>query len=426
MEMYFLNLVVGLALLAWSWAAFRDELHPQFLVTVSLFVLFILNFLTSGYEDVAIVGIPREAVPVYQLVVLLVCVAIFISTLLLAKLYPLSADRTRRAVVGELTGRSDTASLFYTIMAWGIVFLEVLKRLYTSGWSVANAVIFSFAGRGTAPWGAQGQNLGDENFVYAIVKIILPFAGLLFAYLLSRRRGLARFLYAFGLFFVLLLLINYGNRTPIVATIIGLALFMIYRPMAAWRKAVFVITAMAVTGAILSAMYLFRGQGYLEAYEQGQEYELKYHQDNNYYRALRALHTSASTSERLDPAPFVVTVIVNPIPRAFWREKPALLADYWGNYKTEWQTISFLGELAAMFGPIAGPGIAVLCGVLVFLLMRESTRALRWQGGLIVYMVLVLYGYMVLRSMQNVTHYVYLPAFAFVTYWLANRGGRAV
>jgi oligosaccharide repeat unit polymerase len=422
MEMYFLNLVVGLALLVWSWATFRDELHPQFLVTVALIVLFIVNFLTSGYEDVAIVGIPSETVPIYQSVVLGVCASIFFITLFLSKLYPLQANRTRMAVIGEFknTRLSGSMSIYATI-AWVIVMLEVLKRLYTSGWSVANAIVFSFGARGMTPWGYQGGNLGDENFVYAIVKIVLPFAGLLFAYLVAQGKGRRRVLHAFGLLLVIVLLITYGNRTPIVATLIGMMLFLVYRPISLSRRIMIVSAIALLTAFLVSAIVLFRAQGFLSAYEENQDYELTYHQDNNYYRALRALHTASSTSERLDPVSYAVAVVVNPIPRVLWSEKPALRSDYYGNYKTEWQTISFLGDLVAMFGPVAGSALAILCGVMVFLLMRESTKTLRWRGGLIVYMVLVLYAYMILRSMQNITHYAYLPAFAFAVYWLVNQ-----
>jgi oligosaccharide repeat unit polymerase len=306
-------------------------------------------------------------------------------------------------------------------MAWGILGIEIFKRLYASGWSLTNAIIFSLAPRGLAPWGSQRSNLGGDNFVYAIVAIVLPLAGLLLAFLLSRQRGLARALNGVAFLTLLLTMVSNGERTPVVATLLGLVLFMVYRPISRMRKVLIGTAVAAMTVTILSAMYLFRAQGYLEAYERNETYELKYHQDNNYYLALRAIHIAATTSERWDPVPMAVAMAVNPIPRAFWPGKPALLQDYFGNYKGEWQTISFLGELVATFGPIAGPLLAVVVGVLDFLFMREATRTLRWPGGLIVYMILILYGYMVLRSLQNLTFLIYLPTFAIIVYWLINR-----
>jgi hypothetical protein len=170
---------------------------------------------------------------------------------------------------------------------------------------------------------------------------------------------------------------------------------------------------------ILSLMYGFRSVGYLDASDDVQ-YELAYHQDNNYYRAVNAMHLAATTSERWDPIPFAVATVVNPIPRAIWSSKPALLADYYGNYKTEWQTISFIGELIAMFGLVGGIVASVTFGVLVYWLIAASLFALRWPAGIILYMILVLYAYMVMRSILNLSQYVYLPAFALFVFWVMS------
>jgi oligosaccharide repeat unit polymerase len=421
MEMYLLNVFIGFALLAWSWFTFRDELHPQFLTTVALFVMFFLNFITTGYEDVAIVGVPGGEMPGYQATIMFVCVAIVALSMLISRLFPLPADRSRAAVIARSTSHSERAFLLYASIAWAIVLVEILKRLYLSGWSVPSAVIYSLAPRGMTPWGGQGSNLGNENFFYNIVKIVLPFAGLLLAYLIAHQKGMKRTISSVGFGVVMLLMITYGSRTPVVASLVGLALFLLYRPVSRIRKIVTTTGIFALTAVIVTTMFLFRSYGFLGAYEAGLEYEAKYHQDNNYYSTLRALHIASSTSERLEPVKFAVTTAVNPIPRAFWPGKPALQADYFGNYKQEWETISFLGEWTAMFGPGAGPLLAVLCGVLIFLFMRESTRTLRWPGGLIVYMILILYSYMVMRSMQNAVNNAYLPAFAFLVYWMAFR-----
>jgi oligosaccharide repeat unit polymerase len=361
---------------------------------------------------------------VYQAIVLFICFAIFAGTFVLAKLYPLPAHRTKRMVVhGSLAPLRARTVIWYTAIAWGILGLEVFKRVYTSGWSVTAAIINSLAPRGMTPWGSGGSNLGGDNFIFQIVAIVLPFSGLLLAFLLSRQRGLVRFVNGFAYLAVLLLLVSNGSRTPVVATLLGLVLFMIYRPISTMRKVMIVTAVATITALILSAMVLFRSEGYLNAFEKDESYEVKYHQDNNYFRAVRALEIASTSSERWDPFTFWATTAVNPIPRTFWPGKPALLQDFWGNYKTEWQTISFVGELAAMFGPVAGSFLAVLTGWLVFVFMRVATRTLRWPGGLIVYMILILYGYMVFRSLMNVVLYLYLPAFAFTAYWLTHQRG---
>jgi hypothetical protein len=131
------------------------------------------------------------------------------------------------------------------------------------------------------------------------------------------------------------------------------------------------------------------------------------------------MDVAMTTPERWSAIEFFYTVAVNPIPRFFWPGKPILLADFWGNYKAEWITISFLGELVAMFGVILGLVLSIVAALLVYFMLRRASTLISAPCGVIVYFSFVLYGYMILRSLFNITGFMYLPFFSLATLWLS-------
>jgi oligosaccharide repeat unit polymerase len=420
MEMYWLTFAFVVFVMAWSWTSFRNEFHPHFLLTIAIVALVFSNFLVVGYEDRAIYGIADGDLDVYQSVLLGITLAIIAGAWVLAGLFPIDMKGTK-SLLFKAPPPSARAIFLFSLISWAILFLEVFKRVAASDWSFLSVVLYSFGPRAETPWGYGGRNVGDERFVFIIVKIVLPFAGLVFAYLSSFQRGWRRLLSIGGFLLAVLLMITYGSRTPVVATLLGFTVFHMYRPISRIRRLVLIGSMALVTVAIISAMYLYRKAGYEDLVGPRQQYEIRYHQDNNYYRAIRALDIASNTAERWDVAPFVVATLVTPIPRAIWPQKPTLLRSYWGNYKEEWQTISFIGELVAMFGPVGGSLMAILVGLLTYLGMACSVRTLRWPAGLIVYMMLILYAYMCLRSLLNIVQFSYLPAFALLTSWLIGQ-----
>jgi oligosaccharide repeat unit polymerase len=310
-----------------------------------------------------------------------------------------------------------------------MLFVEWGKRLYFSDGSIEAAVLSSFGPRGGAPWISRRNelgNLGDQFAFLDITNIVLPLAGVLFAYILTMTRVM-RSICLGGWLVVLTTLIADGNRTPVVAVLGMSALFYVLREKRwAWRLAGAAILAI-VAAAATSAMYLFRSEGWGQLAEGGGDsYHIMYHQDDNYRQALLALERSLNTNERWSPLEFAYVIAVNPIPRAMWSEKPALLADYWGNYKNEWTTITFVGELVAMFGFWAGIALSVPIALLAYLVISASARLLERPGGLIVYMLMALYGYMVLRSLLNISQFIYLPAAALAALWILSPFSRAL
>jgi oligosaccharide repeat unit polymerase len=314
------------------------------------------------------------------------------------------------------------------IIAWLLLLAEILKRLAAVGWHLETAISQTMGPRGGRAWQSKLVFVGDDTFFYVLIGAVLPFAGLIFAYALVYLRGWQRIRATIGLIIVLALLISSGDRTPTLFVLGSLILFVMHARWSLWLRST-LAAAILLSGAMaVSIMYLYRGEGlsHLLADDSKATASLVYHQDDSYYRALVAIDMSGRTSQRWDWGSFFAAALVNPIPRYFWPEKPILPKNFWGAYKSYWITITYLGELAAMFGPWGVSILGVVFGVGLFLLLGWSARALNRETGILFYLVMALYVYMVMRSLLNLSQFIYLPLMSWwaVLFFISPHSGR--
>jgi len=169
-------------------------------------------------------------------------------------------------------------------------------------------------------------------------------------------------------------------------------------------------------------MYQYRSIGFLDNKFKTRGVEFVYHQDDNFYRSIDTMHHSAETNEKhWNAIEFYYSIIVNPIPRSFWTDKPALDEKFYGNFKLWWTTIFFIGEFAAMFGPIGALILSPLYLLSLYFVLYKSARLLNKPFGLGAYIMVCLYVYMSMRSMLNLTHFIYMPAFSVVVVLTMSR-----
>jgi oligosaccharide repeat unit polymerase len=386
---------------------FRRLLHPHVVLTGVLLVLFTSDFLVRGYAWETVGAIPRSEVEYYQLILLVTLTIIWATTYFVALSYgPVGPLGIRKQRAGT---RSHTILL---ILASLILVFEVMKRLATTGWSFEEAIVLSLlAYGGEAPWKSTAgpmANLGDETFLLVFVGMVLPVSGLIYGYLWAIEKGAKRWLSAFGFVAVICLLVLSGTRFPVVLLLFGVGVFVFLRERAkSYRKILIMATLVVATAFMTSAMYLYRAQGFQELMERGSEFELVYHQDDNHFQVLSTMHVASSSSDRWDPLTFAAAIAAHPIPRALWSEKPALLQEFWGSYKTEWTTITYLGELIAMFGIFGGVLAAIILGNLAMLLLIALAPVFKRPGGPVVYILGIGYVYLCLRSMLNISQWAY-------------------
>lgn len=404
--LYLITAVVGISV---SIIRFRNLFHPQTLIVIITIALFMSDFLISGYNYRITGGHSLYEIQWHQFTILYVCFAIFLITHIIARCQSqISADNIFS------TDFSWSKSGIIPLIAFLIIAIDVLKRLFFADWSPTNAFLLSIAPRGSAPWSIKGGdygNLGDMNFIYNLTLILMPFSCLtMFCRSLSVN-GLKKILSFALLLLTLFILVVDGTRAPVVFVVALMSILYFFKCTSIKNRIITIAVSTLIILALTSTMYLFRSHGYVDIPEKLADIKLVYHQDDNYYQSINSLITATNKQERWNPLHFGFAIIVNPIPRYFWPNKPALLSDYWGSYKNEWTTITALGETTAMFGPIAGPVATVFIVICLYFLLRHIMMTNNNSFGFIVYMTFALYAYSVMRSLLNISQFIYMPVF---------------
>jgi len=388
-----------------SWSRSRNYLHPHFIFTAMLCV-FLSDFLIRGYEDPNLEYISRTDIYSYQIDILFIFAIAVIATAFVRvrEVEVLARQAAQAAHFGIRTQRL----IFF--LALGILALDLLKRLSAVHWSVDEVVMQSLHPRGQRDW---DQAAFSGNFFFAITTIILPLSSFSFAYLSLSAKGLLRIGSMVRLAAILALLITNGSRTPVAMTFAALSLLIVLRQKRLFSRLVMLgLVGVCAVGA-LSLMYNYRSVGYLEE-ASGQEvtYKATYHQDDSYYRSIYSYNYADYSGKRWDAAEFFGIVAMNPIPRMFWPNKPVLDVDFYDGYKLDYVTTLFLGEIVAMTGVTLSMVFAPIFAFCIYLLLYNSVRVMAFPLGLGVYLILALYVYMCMRSMANMTMFVYLPVAA--------------
>ena len=321
-------------------------------------------------------------------------------------------------IPGAINSFNELAELFDTyILSTNENQSEIIKRLYSVNWSIGMMFLETIgAPRGQKVWELE-QYAG--NFVFAIMSIILPLTGIVCAMLLFSSKGIIKFISSILLFVpILIILITDGSRTPAVM-VLGVILSILVSKSDGFFVKIFVISlGIIAIFYVSSLMAQFRGDGF-QLLSSGKEFV--YHQDDSYYRALNAMYIADNFTERWSAIKYFTTILVNPIPRMFWADKPLLDEAFYLNYKLFWVTISYFGESAALFGVIGGFAFSTFIGFLLYLLLKLSSKILTSPFGIVAYFLIAIYCYQIVRSLQNITNYVYVVIAALILVSLISR-----
>lgn len=416
----FLYFLFAFLSLVYSWIRSRRKiLHPHFMFTVML-ILYISDFLVRGYEDQNLRYISPNDIYYYQYIILFILsLIVFLTSLISSKRLE---NQFQYLHLERIRNTGVRARRLILLIATLLLALEIWKRFGSVGWSIDEVITQSFSARGQRDWDISAYS---GNFLFSLVTILLPLASVAFAFLFSIEKGVMR-LFTLTLFgFVLLILITNGSRTPVALSFAAIAIFLMQRP--GWQGLVKRCTVVALTCVFMvnsfSIMLNYRSTGYLEKvyYNKSDSLFFAYHQDDSYYRAIYAYAHADHSNESWDPVLFIKTIAANPIPRVFWPEKPILTQEFYGRYKLDYVTNSFLGEIVAMAGVNLSIIFSIIIGCGIYLIIFNAQRFLLAPMGIAVYLIIALYTYMCLRSLLNVTHFIYLPIFAvIVSYLLKN------
>lgn len=405
-----------IALLVFSWSRSRGMLHPHFMFCVMLFIL-ASDFMIRGMNDQNLQGITEDNLARYQLATLATLIGIGVSTAIVRKPYELGTHITRP----EMRVSANTAR-FLVLIAVAVFVVHTGFRLQSVDWSVQTMFDQMLGPRDARSWDQFGAD-GTRNPVYQLFNGMIPLVAIAFAFVVfARHAGLAL---VAGLFLsvTLAVLITDGSRTQAIIPMASLAIFGLISLRGVVAKVLLVLGVLVLIVSATSAMILFRAQG-LEG--SNSQFALTYHQDDSIYRVWAACAFADFSDYRWDPLYFFYYVISLPVPRVLWSGKPLLDEDYYGGFKLWFTTTSFMGEWVSMLGVWLGFVVSFLFGNLLYRILYFSQKLLTMPFGLPAYLLVALYTYMVLRSMPNMSMFIFAPAAALILVWLARRRRSAV
>jgi oligosaccharide repeat unit polymerase len=400
--MYWAFMVVFLVL-----AASRSSsiFHP-YVAFVAMMCYYFSDFLVRGYDDQNLEGIPDRLVATYALLVLLILTVSGILAYFVKD--PITERAIRNPVVGlRIDARLRSLVFFF---GFGILFLELYKRGSTVNWDMSQVWLQSLAARGLRDWDVLAYT---GNFIFALISMMLPLGATAMAYFVvsgtAFSRTVALPLYAIYIF----VLLTDGSRTPLVISLVTLWVFWVVMRTSFTSRLIATVVAVALIAVSTSLAIQFRANGFIGVGIESGNVELIYHQDDNFYRTIGTMYYAENaTEESWDPVEFYYTILVNPIPRAFWPGKPALGEDFFGDFKLWWTTIFYIGEFAAMFGPTGALLVSPVFSLFLYFILYRSARLLSKPFGIGAYALMCFYIYMCMRSMMSLTSFMYMPAFA--------------
>lgn len=382
-------------------------------MTLILFVMFYSDFIVRGYEDQSLSFIPVGNVYLYQFLIFLITASIYLMSVLT------TSNRNRLGFTSghfSLSRRQLSAITFFSI---AIVLIEMIKRLYFSDWSLGDALYYSFGPRFGRPWLSSGGALGDSNFLFALVGILFTLAVTMAGSLAVVERGYRRFALLIVYLVGVSILVGEGTRTTVLFSIMVPFLIYVMTRRSIVKRSVAFFLILSIIPFVSSLMISNRDYGFLNP-EREIKGDLTYHQDDSYYRAIAAMYIADTSDERWEAPRFILAATLNFIPRAIWPGKPYVLDDFFGSYKESYITISFIGEFVAMFGLMAGFILSIMMGYLLYRFLYWNYKKITSTGDLILYFLAVIWVYMIMRNMLNITQWMYMYAFMWLLLYRKN------
>lgn len=400
-----------IALLLFSWSRSRGILHPHFMFCVMLFIL-ASDFMIRGMDDQNLQGIMSGNLTRYQLATLATMIGIGLSTAIVRKPYEVGTRITQP----EMRVSPNTARVL-VLAAITVFVIHTAFRLDAVDWSIQTLVDQMLGPRDTRIWD-QVRADGTRSPVYQLFNGMIPLIAIAFAFVLFS--GKTGPVLAAAVFYVLSLaiLITDGSRTQAIIPMASLAIFGLMSLRSFVAKASLLFGVAVLIAVATSAMILFRSQGL-----QGStgSFALTYHQDDSIYRIWAACAYADFSNYRWDPLYFFYYVISLPVPRVLWAGKPLLTEDFYGGFKLWFTTTTFMGEWVSMLGVWLGFVASFVFGNLLYRAFYFSQKLLNYPFGLPAYLLVALYVYMIMRSMPNITIFIFAPAAALLLVYFARR-----
>jgi oligosaccharide repeat unit polymerase len=372
-------------------------LSPAKIMTLMLAYLYCTDFALRGMSDNVTMYMAASSAELWSIIIVTYVALITGFVWFLSKTVAKQSENVR--IIGDLSSR---AKMVLTSVCTLVVLSNLIYRIILSG-SLADFWLNMFAPRGEAVWLAIRSEWMPGYELASALDMATPMATGLLMHIALRASPWQAPLPLIGVIIGFMLIIANGSRTDIVEAFVIGVIFSVFDPK---RNLIKLAVLTVVILVIILFVTAYRAEGFGRAFTQS-GIELQYQQDDNFYQTLRVLAVSANESTQWDALTFILTCLVNPIPRSLWPGKPFLDQAFYGNYKDYWVTITSLGELIACFGIFLGLTANTIVIGCIFLFLRRQYRKLSSMYDLIVYVAAALWCYMIMRSLLNISQAAY-------------------
>ena len=378
---------------------------PRVHVVILWFYIYGSDFLIRGHDDPWIALVPAARLADYQLYIGLTFIPVAGAAFLLLPSKSIFARSPTDRVA--ISARNSLIVMAGLALIFGF---ELYFRLSASGWGLAGMLADAFGSRLQT---ARSLYLIEGQAPLAVLVgqlfAALPPLAIIFA---SVSRGPTKVVLIFVAVCSLALLFGNGSRTPIAVAGVTFWACWIYRVQNPLRR--FVISAVLTTVLFItfSLQYSFRASGMASAFDQplAAESLFTYHQDNNYYMSLYGMFVADNNEQRVDAASFFSIALLNPVPSSWWPNKPKVDDSLFGIYRPYWYTVGILGELVSVYGTRSGVLLSCIAPFFLFLMLRLASRRTDTLLDVMQYIVILMYTYMIMRSILNFSQWIYVPA----------------
>jgi hypothetical protein len=402
-------LLAMLGIISLGYFRFKSAFSSAFLV--SLFLAYpMIDFILRSEEELKDLKNTSLALGVeYAPVMAIIALVVYTTSLMITWNHQVSIKRRITYLF-----QSSFKNSFFLKAAFFAVLIDILLKFAAANFNLNVLGEEVFAPRGSRPW-EQLQYSG--NVIYSISRFTVPLAGLLCIISLFEPARLTRLCSSSLLIVVICLLVIDYSRTPVVVllALTGLAFYL--RAKGLIKKILIIAMFLVIISVLTSFMLQTRGAGISETRVEIATFN-SYHQDDSFIRAANALGLSEKGYQNWDPSKFAYTILVNPIPRVLWPEKPILEQDFFGQYKLFYTTIWYFGEIFAMFGMSMGIFVSLILTIILLKIVSVIMKRANSLGEFAIVTIWCLYFYLCTRSLMNISFAIYQPLVLTVLFYL--------
>ncbi|WP_414676043.1 O-antigen polymerase [Limnobacter sp.] len=386
----------------------RDVLHPAVVFSTIVFYNYFLIWITGDISEY--LGVySNEALQTSQFIYFITFIPIFVFLVIFS-----SKSKS------ENMNGSHLLFLSYLLKFSLVVIVSaVLVRLWYVNFAVDIFVEQTLGPRFGRSWMNTGA-VGGSKEIASLLTLLLPVSvsclGVLLVF--SRFALLSSLCIYFVFISGCVLLFFEGSRIFFVVGTLPYLYLKFIRFASVFQKSLFIPVLLILYYSIFSVIYNQRDSGFLDTVIFSTS---DYTQDDSGFWVVNIVYMLLQERNMPSFVDFILASLFNFVPRSLWESKPLLDDVFYSGFKISWVTVSRLGEFLMVFGFYFGVFVYWCVTFFVYRTLIYFYAFRKRFDGLILYMVLIVYVFMVERSFLNFSQFIYAPLLVYLFFFFSKK-----